>query len=600
MVRDTSKSSKMSELNEDPKEETIKCVVVGDNNTGKTRLICARAYKETAPNYRCLKNAHHVPTVWAIDQYRNNIEVLEKARCNIDGVAVSLRLWDTFGDHHKNRKYALGKADVVLICFSVCDRNSLRNILLFWEQEVRRHCRNVPIIIVACKIDLRFTNMVDSYKKQGIITRSVKPSDIVYPEEVSLMAKQLNCHHLYETSVFLGHGVTDVFENACRIALLHRRSVSVWSNSALKKVKRPRIQEPKIPPKPKLAPVKKCSTVNSDNLWQIYKTESLCDVTFICQNSEYIRAHRVILASESNFFLQLFKQNSPQSELPQPQNSPHLKLLNEDWRNPVYLVPYDVTTQQMREVVKSCYQSDYPDDTENREFPEIMKVFGIFEEGNSSQEIQEERKRRIREEIMTSHSVFSDVTFQVDDGEVMTSKAMMSANCDVMNAMFTGSFIESSCDQVNLPGTNCATLQKLIEFLLLGEVKINPSEANPTFVQDLLSLANRFCLPKLVNIVELEVISIYEVIQRNNSNEVNFLIDVATLLQVSKFYSSINLYNWCLHYLTVHYNQACWNVPKIIKALPLSVQNHLKENRWPPVWYIKQKDVYDRNKISEK
>ena len=65
-----------------------------------------------------------------------------------------------------------------------------------------------------------------------------------------------------------------------------RRSVSVWSNSALKKVKRPRIQEPKIPPKPKLSPVIKYTkhdSVDSSNLWTIYKTESLCDVTFVCQ-----------------------------------------------------------------------------------------------------------------------------------------------------------------------------------------------------------------------------------------------------------------------------------------------------------------------------
>ena len=42
----------MLETNEDPNEETIKCVVVGDNDVGKTRLICSRAYNEQAPNYR--------------------------------------------------------------------------------------------------------------------------------------------------------------------------------------------------------------------------------------------------------------------------------------------------------------------------------------------------------------------------------------------------------------------------------------------------------------------------------------------------------------------------------------------------------------------
>lgn len=42
----------MWDTNEDPNEETIKCVVVGDNNVGKTRLICSRAYNEIAPNKR--------------------------------------------------------------------------------------------------------------------------------------------------------------------------------------------------------------------------------------------------------------------------------------------------------------------------------------------------------------------------------------------------------------------------------------------------------------------------------------------------------------------------------------------------------------------
>ncbi len=53
---------------ERPNVETIKCVVVGDNAVGKTRLICARACNSTLTQYQLL--ATHVPTVWAIDQYR--------------------------------------------------------------------------------------------------------------------------------------------------------------------------------------------------------------------------------------------------------------------------------------------------------------------------------------------------------------------------------------------------------------------------------------------------------------------------------------------------------------------------------------------------
>lgn len=53
---------------ERPNVETIKCVVVGDNAVGKTRLICARACNTTLNQYQLLST--HVPTVWAIDQYR--------------------------------------------------------------------------------------------------------------------------------------------------------------------------------------------------------------------------------------------------------------------------------------------------------------------------------------------------------------------------------------------------------------------------------------------------------------------------------------------------------------------------------------------------
>lgn len=69
---------------ERPNVETIKCVVVGDNAVGKTRLICARACNATLTQYQLL--ATHVPTVWAIDQYRVCQEVRLGVRCRASGL----------------------------------------------------------------------------------------------------------------------------------------------------------------------------------------------------------------------------------------------------------------------------------------------------------------------------------------------------------------------------------------------------------------------------------------------------------------------------------------------------------------------------------
>ena len=60
---------------EQPRQELVKCVLVGDNAVGKTRLICARACNQKVSLSQLLTT--HVPTVWAIDQYRIYKEVGE-------------------------------------------------------------------------------------------------------------------------------------------------------------------------------------------------------------------------------------------------------------------------------------------------------------------------------------------------------------------------------------------------------------------------------------------------------------------------------------------------------------------------------------------
>lgn len=85
----------------------VKCVLVGDTAVGKTRLICARACNKHVSLSQLLST--HVPTVWAIDQYRIYKDVLERSWEIVDSVNVSLRLWDTFGDHEKDRRFAYGR-----------------------------------------------------------------------------------------------------------------------------------------------------------------------------------------------------------------------------------------------------------------------------------------------------------------------------------------------------------------------------------------------------------------------------------------------------------------------------------------------------------
>ncbi|KAF3850962.1 hypothetical protein F7725_012734 [Dissostichus mawsoni] len=212
---------------ERPNVETIKCVVVGDNAVGKTRLICARACNATLTQYQLL--ATHVPTVWAIDQYRVCQEVLERSRDVVDEVSVSLRLWDTFGDHHKDRRFAYGRSDVVVLCFSLANPNSLRHVRTMWFPEIKHFCPRTPIILVGCQLDLRYADLDAVNRARRPLAKPIKPTDILPPERGHEVAKELGIPY-FETSIVAQFGVKDVFDNAIRAALISRRHLQFWKS----------------------------------------------------------------------------------------------------------------------------------------------------------------------------------------------------------------------------------------------------------------------------------------------------------------------------------------------------------------------------------
>ncbi|XP_067883703.1 rho-related BTB domain-containing protein 2-like isoform X4 [Heterodontus francisci] len=292
---------------ERPNVETIKCVVVGDNAVGKTRLICARACNATLTQYQLL--ATHVPTVWAIDQYRVCQEVLERSRDVVDQVPVSLRLWDTFGDHHKDRRFAYGRSDVVVLCFSLAHPNSLRHVKTMWYPEIRHFCPRTPIILVGCQLDLRYTDLDAVNRARRPLVKPIKPTDILPPESGLEIAKELGIPY-YETSIVAQFGIKDVFDNSIRAALIARRHLQFWK-SHLKKVQRPLLQAPFLPPKPPpvVITVPDTPLLGGETPATLFSTPLCPDVIFILHDGQRIFAHRVYLATSSSKFYDLFTIN---------------------------------------------------------------------------------------------------------------------------------------------------------------------------------------------------------------------------------------------------------------------------------------------------
>lgn len=290
--------------NEQPHQELVKCVLVGDTAVGKTRLICARACNKHVSLSQLLNT--HVPTVWAIDQYRIYKDVLERSWEIVDSVNVSLRLWDTFGDHDKDRRFAYGRSDVVLLCFSIANPVSLRNCRAMWYPEIRKFCPDTPVILVGCKNDLRYMYRDETYLSyfgdRSPFVRAARKSDLVMPDEARAVAKELGVAY-YETSVFTYFGVNEVFENAIRASLIARREHRFWMTN-LKRVQRPLLQAPFRPPKPPPPEVTVITGSHTKDMLNMFNSQCYTDLVLIVGTIRF-SVHRFMLASSSNAFHRL-------------------------------------------------------------------------------------------------------------------------------------------------------------------------------------------------------------------------------------------------------------------------------------------------------
>ncbi|KAM6442591.1 rho-related BTB domain-containing protein 1 isoform 1-T1 [Liasis olivaceus] len=654
---------------ERPNVETIKCVVVGDNAVGKTRLICARACNTTLSQYQLL--ATHVPTVWAIDQYRVCQEVLERSRDVVDEVSVSLRLWDTFGDHHKDRRFAYGRSDVVVLCFSIANPNSLNHVKTMWCQEIKHFCPRTPVILVGCQLDLRYADLEAVNRARRPLARPIKRGDILPPERGREVAKELGIPY-YETSVFDQFGIKDVFDNAIRAALISRRHLQFWK-SHLKKVQKPLLQAPFLPPKapPPVIKIPECPITKINDVGYLLDNPLCADVVFILQEQTQIFAHKIYLATSSSKFYDLFLTGyeetpgltetfstkvgtlpartcgleaegkrgdgaaAPPSaatdclhpglgvepeagEAACPKQGPTLwgkgfvSLHRGEHINPVSKRVCAVTVVRMeasiqpgpfKTVLRFLYTGQLDENekdlTRVAQIAEILEVFDLRmmvenitnKEAFMNQEITKafhvRKANRIKECLCKE--TFSDVTFVLEDGKINAHKPLLICSCEWMSAMFGGSFVESSNSEVALPNVNKTAMQAVLDYLYTKQLSAS-QDLDPL---ELIALANRLCLSHLAALAEQHTV---QALTRTAMSGASIDGEVLYVLEIAQFHNAKQLAAWCLHYICTNYNSVCSKFRKEIKMKSPDNQEYFEKHRWPPIWYLKEEDHFQRVK----
>ncbi|XP_019487143.1 PREDICTED: rho-related BTB domain-containing protein 2 isoform X2 [Hipposideros armiger] len=195
------------------------------------------------------------------------------------------------------------------------------------------------------------------------------------------------------------------------------------------------------------------------------------------------------------------------------------------------------------------------------------------------------RTNRVKECL--AKGTFSDVTFILDDGTISAHKPLLISSCDWMAAMFGGPFVESSTREVVFPYTSKSCMRAVLEYLYTGMFTSSPDLDD----MKLIILANRLCLPHLVALTEqYTVTGLMEATQMM----VDIDGDVLVFLELAQFHCAYQLADWCLHHICTNYNNVCRKFPRDMKAMSPENQDYFEKHRWPPVWYLKEEDHYQR------
>ncbi|XP_048476792.1 transforming protein RhoA-like isoform X1 [Rhincodon typus] len=183
--------------------QALKMVFVGDGGCGKTCLQTVFAEGHFPETY--------IPTV--SDQF--------SAHFSCGSFQLDLSLWDTADllfvttgekDYDRLRPLCYKGANVVLICYDVTNPISFQNVMSRWLPEVHNSCPRTPVMLVACKTDLRMNKAC-----QRKLARS-RQEGITFTQGQS-MACRIQASGFLECSAKLGEKVLETFHEATLAAL---------------------------------------------------------------------------------------------------------------------------------------------------------------------------------------------------------------------------------------------------------------------------------------------------------------------------------------------------------------------------------------------
>ena len=141
-------------MSSDNYDHLVQVLVIGNSNVGKTCMVQRFTLDDFSMNY--------LPTI-AIDF---KLKIFE-----VDGIKLKMQIWDTAGQEKFNTLTSnfFKSANGVILTYSVIDQTSFDSITK-WIQQIQTFSpKNVQVLLVANKIDLKNDTIIS--EEQGCVIR---------------------------------------------------------------------------------------------------------------------------------------------------------------------------------------------------------------------------------------------------------------------------------------------------------------------------------------------------------------------------------------------------------------------------------------------
>ncbi|KAM9138250.1 rho-related BTB domain-containing protein 3 isoform 4-T5 [Pangshura tecta] len=415
---------------------------------------------------------------------------------NVRLVVHDCPLWDIFDSDWYTSQNLIGGADIIVIKYSVNDKSSFQEVKDSYVPMIKRalnHC-TIPVIISAVgarKSEVPCTCPLCTLDRGSCVTAS----------EGIQLAKELGATYLELHSLsdfYVGKYFGGVLEYFMIQSLNQKSSEKMKKRKKSHKchgVKPPQLEQPEKMPILK----GEASHYNSD-LHNLLICCQCVDVIFYSEDlKEVVEAHKIVLCSVSHVFMLLFNVKSPADIQDSSiiRTAQTLFAVNSEAVFPVsnrgspcgppvrVIVKDSFFCFCLSDILHFIYSGAFQWELLEEDIKKKLKDPGEVElvlekvkfilitpgKVNSSKNCRSHQTARPLQLCDTSLRLFfnthvlADVIFQIQGATVPAHRAVLVARCEVMAAMFNGSYIEANSFLVPVYGVSKDTFLSFLEYL---------------------------------------------------------------------------------------------------------------------------------------